>query len=345
MIEIDGSTAGGQVLRTAVTMSILSGETVEISAVRGNRTEPGLKAQHLAAVETAAAVCDASVDGASLGSETVRFDPGEPTGGTYEATVGTAGSLTLVFDTLLPVAVALDEPLSLAATGGTDVAWSPPMAFYREVKLPLLREYGLAAVVEHERTGFYPAGGGRATLRLWPSELSPIDLSSVDRPESNASATEDDVTAAVFSTASTDLADADVAQRQADAVVEGLADQGIETTRRETRHDQTENPGSSLVAHLIADGVRAGFSAYGEPGKPAEEVGGDVVDEVAAFTESGAGVDRHLGDQLLVFLALAGGSVTIARSTDHIESSLAVLDAFGHHLSKDALGERSVVVG
>jgi len=335
MVEIDGSAGGGQILRTALTLSMLSGESVTVTDVRANRPDPGLKAQHLAAVEVAAAVSDATVSGAELGSETVEFDPGDPTGGRYEADVGTAGSLTLLFDTLLPLATVLEDPLSLSATGGTDVKWSPPLSSYRHVKLPLLREHGLAATVEPERPGFYPAGGGRATLHLWPSSVSPLALDG-GAPGS------DGPQARIYSLAADSLADADVADRQADAAERLLSDLAVESVHREVTYAAATSPGSSLVVALDGDGVIGGFDACGEKGKRAEAVASEAVADLQAFRETGAAVDEHLADQLLVFLALAGGRVVVPGLTDHVETNLAVLDEFGYDLTVEE-SDRGVV--
>ncbi|MEF8851991.1 MAG: RNA 3'-terminal phosphate cyclase [Haloarculaceae archaeon] len=322
MVEVDGSAGGGQILRTSLALSMLSGKSVTVENVRGDRPEPGLRHQHLAAVEAAAAVSDAVVEGADLGSERVAFEPGEPRGGRYEVTIDTAGSLTLVFDTIWPVATVLEEPLTLTATGGTDVKWSPTMAFCRRVKLPLLREHGLAVAVDVGRPGFYPAGGGRATLGLWPSSLSPVRLGGGTGVE-----------ARVYSLASESLADPDVAARQADTAASGLADLGVETTRREVAYAAADSPGSSLVVGLEGEGIRAGFDALGEPGKPAEDVATDAVADVETWVETPAAVDEHLADQLVVALALGGGRVATPRVTDHVETNLAVLEAFGYDCS------------
>lgn len=332
MVEINGSAGGGQILRTSLTLSLLSGEAVTVENVRGDRPEPGLKHQHLAAVETAAAVSDASVEGARLGSETVEFDPGEPRGGRYAATIDTAGSLTLLFDTLWPVATAIDEPLVVSATGGTDVTWSPPMAYYRRVKLPLLREHGLAATVGVEQRGFYPAGGGRATLRLWPSSLSPLCLDGGAGFE-----------ASVYSLASESLGDSNVADRQADAAESALDVLGVGTARRETVYAGADSPGSALVVELDGEGVRAGFDALGEPGKPAEDVATDAVTDVERWLETRAAVDEQLADQLLIPLALGGGRVAVPRVTDHAETNLAVVRAFGYDLTVERSADRVLV--
>jgi len=320
MLEVDGSAGGGQLVRTSLTLSMLTGEAVRIEDVRGNRSNPGLKAQHLTVVETAARVCDADVDGAELGAQRVKFDPGTPTGGAYEAAIGTAGSIALLFDTFLPLATVLDEPLTVRATGGTDVKWSPPAAFYRRVKLPLLRDYGIAAAVDVDRTGFYPQGGGTATLRLWPSTVAPLELSDPGH-----------VTGArVYSKASEDLADADVAERQASAAVDGLERLDVDVSESRVASVASASTGSVVVVRVDREGGVGGFDAFGERGTPAEDVAESALDGVARFSESGAAVDEHLADQLLVFLALVGGKVAIPHLTDHVESSLGVLDTFGY---------------
>ena len=304
MLEVDGSAGGGQLVRTAVTLSMVTGEAVEIADVRGDRPTPGLKAQHRAVVETAADVCDADVSGVETGSDTVTFDPGRPTGGRYEADIGTAGSVTLLFDTFLPLAARLDEPLTLTATGGTDVKWS---------------------AVESRRTGFYPAGGGRATLRLWPSSLSPVELSAPSA-----------VTGArVYSTAATDLADSNVAERQADAAVDGLANLGVEVVERRVSYVDSASPGSVVVVRVDCAETVAGFDAFGAPEKRAEALGNEAVEGVRPFVRDDAAVDEYAADQLLVFLALVGGSVRIPRVTDHVSASLGLLETFDRGLTLD----------
>lgn len=325
MREVDGGEGGGQLVRTALALSMLDGEPVAITDVRGNRSTPGLKPQHLAAVETAAAVCDAEVEGAEQGSETVRFDPAKPSGGRYEASIGTAGSLTLLFDSFLPLATRIEEPISITATGGTDVKWSPPMAYYRQVKLPLLRRFGVGAAVECSRTGFYPAGGGRATLHLWPSRLAPIELTDPGRATS----------ARVYSKAAADLVDAEAAARQADAATDSLAGLGLDVVHHRGTYATTESPGSVVTIRVDAGETAAGFDAYGAPGKAAEDVAYEAVDAARRWRESGAAVDAHLADQLMVFLALAGGRVTIPRVTDHVSSNRDLLAAFGREVSID----------
>lgn len=319
MLELDGRDAGGGFLRTALALAALTDRAVRVENVRGDRPEPGLKPQHAAAVEAVAAVCDATVTGIDLGSETVTFEPGGRPGGSASVTVGTAGSVTLVFDTVVPLALAADAPIRLSATGGTDVAWSPPLTTYRRVKLPLLRRLGVPVAVDATRRGFYPVGGGRATLTLGPVDPAPLALGERGDPEG----------VRVYSVASADLADADVATRQADAAVDRLEGAGRTVQERLVGYVESDSPGTVCTVRAdYANGI-AGLDALGEKGKPAEEVGREPVDALDTFEGTGAAVDRHLADQLLPFLAMGGGEVTVPAVTEHVASGVDLLARFG----------------
>lgn len=333
MLEIDGEAGGGQLLRSSLSLAAVTGQSVTVTNVRGSRPEPGLKPQHLTAVDLLTAVCDASVEGASLGSEEVVFRPESPRGGQFEAAVGTAGSLALVFDTILPLGVVLDDPLTVTATGGTAVKWSPPLSTYREVKLPLCRKFGLSAAVDRHRSGFYPAGGGEATLHLAPSSLSPVSLTERG----------DRVGARVYSLASQDLEKNQVARRQAETARTEVEADGVDVLEQHVASVAAESPGSAITVELVYENTRAAFDALGEPGKPAESVAADAVEAARSFRETDAAVDRHLADQLLVFLALAGGGVRVPAMTDHVETSLELLDAFGFDPAVDTSGNLPVI--
>lgn len=328
MLTIDGAEGGGQLLRSTLALAAVTGTPVTVENVRGSRPEPGLRPQHLAVVETMADVCDADVAGAERGAETVTFEPGPIRPGDYAVDIGTAGSVCLLFDALLPVAARLEAPLSLVATGGTEVKWAPPLSTYRAAKLPLCRQLGLRAHAERERTGYYPTGGGRATLSLAPSTIEPLDLT--DRG--------DLVGATVVSRASMDLADSDVAARQASAACEGLEAADVPLLERRVVETDTHSTGSAVTVALEFEDSRAGFDALGEPGKPAEDVAGEAVDEAVDFLEGSAAVDRYLGDQLLVLLGIVGGRVRVPAVTDHVETSLGLLGEFGCEVDVGELG-------
>ena len=343
MLELDGSSGGGQLVRTAISLSALTGTPFRMEGVRGSRPEPGLGPQHVAAVELLAAITDAEVEGVDEGSETLTFEPGEVGCGTYEVDIGTAGSVALLFDAVLPLATVLDGPLAVEATGGTDVRWAPTADHFRRVKLPLLRRHGVGVALDLDRRGFYPAGGGRATLWLRPSSLDRFELGS----RGSAAG------ARVYSTASADLADPEVAERQAVAAARGLEENGHDVLGRTVEYARTRSTGSAVALRLDYPldgegnhaGSIAGFDRLGERGTPAEEVAGDAVERARSFHESAATVDAHTADQLVEFVALVGGRVAIPTVTDHVETKVALLDRFGYDVAVHRSGPVPALAG
>ncbi|WP_440992116.1 RNA 3'-terminal phosphate cyclase [Haloarchaeobius baliensis] len=336
MRTIDGGDGGGQVLRSALSLAAVRGEAVRVENVRGNRPNPGLKHQHLAGLAVIAAVCDAEVSGDDLGSETVVFDPGDPDPGEYAVDVGTAGAVTLVFETLLPLSATLDAPISVTATGGTDVAWSPTLDYYRRVRLPLARRFGLHAAVEPARRGFYPEGGGEATLHVAPG--APRSCSLTERGDLDG--------VRVSSVASDDLADAEVAERQARAATAAVrAAVDVPVRERCVATVDARSTGSAVLVVLeYADSV-AGFDALGEPGRPAEDVGESAAGDAVAFHEGPGVVDEYAADQLVLPLSLCGGRARLAAVTDHVETNVAVARAFGFDLSLEEHDAGAVLSG
>jgi RNA 3'-terminal phosphate cyclase (ATP) len=320
MLDLDGSEGGGQLVRTALACSALTGEPFRMMGVRGGRPDPGLRPQHLAAVETVAEVCDATVVGDEDGSEELVFDPGPVAGGEYEAGVGTAGSVPLVLDAVLPIARALSSPLEIRVNGGTDVKWAPTADHQREVKLPLVRRAGLEAETAVLRRGFYPAGGGEMTLSLSPSMPRRLELAERGRLRALD----------VASVASRSLADPEVAERQAQAAVEALKEPNLRVTvESAVEYADSDSPGSAVLVRAEYDGSLAGFDALGERGKPAEAVGEAAGSAFRRFHEGDAAVDEHTGDQLVLPLAIAGGEVTVPRVTDHVATNVELVRAFG----------------
>jgi RNA 3'-terminal phosphate cyclase (ATP) len=324
MLELDGGDGGGQLVRTALSLSALTGQAIRVENVRGSRPNRGLRPQHVAAVEAVGAATDATLDGVERESDAFSFAPETVHGGTFTVDVGSAGSATLVCDAVAPLAVAVDRPLTLTVRGGTDVKWSPPTDFLRHVKLPLLRAVGVSADLTVHRRGFYPAGGGGLTLTLRPSSPSELRLPSRD-PVERLSA---------YAVASESLESASVADRMADAVRERLGDAGgterpVEAT---ARYVESDCPGA--VVTLVADcgSSRAGFDAVGERGLPAEDVAARAVAAFRSWRATGAPVDEHLGDQLLLWVALAGGELRLSRVTDHVRTNAETIRAFGYGL-------------
>ncbi|WP_396610753.1 RNA 3'-terminal phosphate cyclase [Haloferax sp. S1W] len=336
MHRLDGSAGGGQLLRTALSLSLVTGEAFEMNRIRGNRPNPGLRPQHVACVAAAESVADAEVSGGEEGSSTLQFTPHTVRSDPVGVSVGTAGSTTLVSETLLPVAVALDDPLQLTVTGGTDVRWSPPVDYLRYVKRPLCSTFGVEFDVDAQRRGFYPAGGGRLSMRVVPSDPVPLALDA--RPPL------DDLS--IYSVAGNALADAAVAERQVEGVKSVLEDAGVGISpRASVSYVESDSPGTAVVLVGRCGDVFAGFDAYGERGVPAESVGAQAAEAFVDWDRGDAPVDRHMADQLLVWVALAGGAVRVPAVTEHVRTNLDVIRAFGYDVAVRETETGAVIEG
>jgi RNA 3'-phosphate cyclase len=258
MLELDGSQGegGGQTVRTALSLSVITGTPFHITEVRAGRPEPGLKPQHLAGVQLMQRLSSAEVKGASIGSRELTFRPGTLTGGRVEFDVGTAGSLTLLVQTVLPALVTSSKPTELVLTGGTDVRWSPPVDHYRMVLLPLLRRMGAHVELEVVRRGFYPKGGGLVRLRVEGGPLSPMRLEErggLVRVRGRACVQ-------------------NLPEKVADRMLASAAAE-VPGMTREREVAVGPSPGAVLTLAAEYEGTVLGASALGERGVPAERVG------------------------------------------------------------------------
>lgn len=335
MIEIDGATGGGQVLRSALSLSMVTGEPFRIVDIRGGREDPGLRPQHLAGVNLAGRLCDATVEGDAQGSTSLSFAPGPLTGADLDVDIGTAGSVTLLFDIVLPIA-GYDglEPVVVTAAGGTDVKWSPTFAYFSRVKLPLLRRWGFDASTSIAGTGFYPVGGGEATLRIHPSEPTPTDL--VERGPIDV--------VEVYSKCSASLADRNVAERQAQAAADRLRGNDLPVRIASVEVVESASPGSSILLCGRYHRSVGGVDNLGERGRSAETIGEQAANRLLAFHHGPGAVDPYLADQILLPLALAGGEVVIPAITDHVRSNRDVIVAFGFDITVEENADGSAVV-
>jgi len=314
LIRIDGSygEGGGQIIRTAIALSAVTATEVTISNIRSNRPKPGLKAQHMTAISTAADMTGARISGLKSGSTDLTFSPGDIPGGHYSMDIGTAGSITLLLQCLMPIASASQESVSLDITGGTDVAWSPPIDYMAHVLLPVLAAMGLKCSIELYRRGYYPRGGGRVTAIIQPSVLEVVDLEKDKEP----------CTVAGISHSSN--LPPHVAQRQADAATAALEKAGYSSSI-DTRPSSFPSTGSGITLW----GGHAGGSALGKRGLPAEKVGRMAAREIITELDSGAVVDVHLADQLIPYMGLArGGSFTVREVSGHTRTNIWVVEQF-----------------
>jgi RNA 3'-terminal phosphate cyclase (ATP) len=344
LIRIDGSygEGGGQIIRTAVALSAVTGTEVTISNIRINRPKPGLKAQHMTAIRTAADMTGARVSGLRAGSTELTFSPGDIPGGHYNMDIGTAGSITLLLQCLMPVASAAQEPVSLDITGGTDVAWSPPIDYMAYVLLPVLSAMGLKCNIKLQRRGYYPRGGGRVTAIIHPSALRPVDLekgtgmemgtemememeTEIEKEMGKDKGKEvgnEPCTVAGISHSSN--LPPHVAERQADAAAAALEKTGYSSSI-DTRPSSFPSTGSGITLWC----GHAGGSALGKRGLPAEKVGRAAAGEIITELGSRAAVDVHLADQLIPYMGLAGsGSFTVREVSGHTRTNIWVVEQF-----------------
>lgn len=313
MLKIDGSRleGGGQVVRVTVALSALTREAVTITRIRANRPKRGLMAQHLAAVRAVAACCGAECEGLEVGSETLVFRP-EPLRRTETTVdVGTAGSIPLVLQAWLPVGLAAGG--SIRVSGGTEVEHSPTIDYTERVLLGTLRGFGASAELEILKRGYYPEGGGEVHLHAESSNLSPLAIGNDPAP---------DAPAAIVSCTS-NLPD-HVAARQASAAEAVLAHEGIRTETVLVRQ-RGRSTGTSCT---VCRGPK-GASALGRRGLPAERVGALAAEGFLHEHRQEGGVDTHLSDQLLIFLACYGGSYTCAEFSMHAQTVCWLLSEFG----------------
>jgi RNA 3'-terminal phosphate cyclase (ATP) len=295
VLSLDGShgEGGGQVLRTALSLAVTLNRPVTITNVRAKRPRPGLLPQHLTAVRALAAVSDAEMQGAELHSTALCFVPRRTRGGTYRFDVATAGAVSLVFQALLlPLGLA-EVPSHVTLVGGTHTTWSPPFHYLAETFLPALAEMGVRAEAALRRWGWYPRGGGELEARITPIARTAL-LGFV--------AEKRDERAAIRGLSVVSHLPGSIAERQRRRAADRLAAAGV---RAEIAiEDGAPAFGAGTLVFLALRG-RAGFSALGRRGLPAEQVADAAVEPLLAYLASGAAVDEHLADQLVPFCALA----------------------------------------
>lgn len=323
MVELDGSRreGGGQILRTALTLSMITGTPFRILRIRARRQKPGLLRQHLTAVRAAAEICGARVEGAELGSRGLEFVPGRIRGGHYEYAIGTAGSCTLLMQTLLPALWFADAPSTVRVRGGTHNSAAPPADFLMEVWLPLMRRMGAMMDLAIERHGFYPAGGGclHAAVSPCPS-LAALDL--VERG-ALVSAHAVAVVAGV---------PGNVAQRELAVLASELSEVSgvfvdMDTDLRGL--PASEGPGNVVMLSLVCENLTEMMTEFGEKGIAAERVAQRLATRIRDFHAGTAAVGEYLADQLLLPFALAGGGrFTATCLSSHLQTSCEVIAKF-----------------
>jgi RNA 3'-terminal phosphate cyclase (ATP) len=326
MITIDGSTGegGGQILRSALALSMTTGKPFRIERIRAGRSKPGLMRQHLTCVLAAAEVCGARTHGAFVGSQELTFSPGTVQSGNYQFAVGTAGGTTLVLQALLPALLRAGGDSTVTIDGGTHAKGAPPVEFVQKTLAPVLARCGVDVRVELVRHGFYPAGGGRIVVHV-PKFTRAVPLSLLERGEARAmSAT------SIFSRLSYTIAQRELAVCQAKLAIkdEHLLPQEITTS---------PGPGNTLLITLPFEHITEVCSCAGEVDKSSEQVAHQAVSQAQQYIASGAPVSEHLADQLMLPLAmLAGGTYRTCELSTHSTTNMQVLKEFGVQVAFEA---------
>ena len=314
MLKIDGSygEGGGQILRSALALSMVEGQEIKVYDIRAKRPNSGLSHQHLMAIKAASEISGAKTEGVEKGSTEIAFEPGEIEGGVYNFDIGTAGSVTLLLQALIPPAFEADEQIVLKVRGGTDVKWSPPYDYFENVFLELLRRMNGDIGSELLKRGHYPKGGGKVKVTINPSELKDISLSEgIDRIEGRAFVSE-------------------LPEHIAERMKKQLLKEFMELeTSISIKSYESASPGTGIVV-WTRGGKVFGKGVLGEKGVPAEEVGEKAAKDLKKDIEAEVDLDPNAADQLIPFLALSDseGSLTTRKLTGHLETNVWLVNRF-----------------
>ncbi|MHC4387970.1 MAG: RNA 3'-terminal phosphate cyclase [Planctomycetota bacterium] len=318
-VLIDGSTGegGGQILRTSLALSCITGRSLHIENIRAARRNPGLAKQHLSCVHAACQICSAKCRGAALGSQVLDFEPGIVRSGDFNFDIGSAGSASLVIQTLLPPLFLADKPSSVTVTGGTHNPLAPPFDFLSETFLPAIAPGGFHSHCRITKHGFFPAGGGKLTFNVEPwhrNTNKTIDLCQSSRQPK--------ISARIYIA----RLPSHIAQRQRKLLLQSKLNvedvEHIEVT-------DSDGPGNCVMIRLRAANRTTVFTAFGMRGKPSQKVVAEVVGLTREFLAGGARVDRFLADQLLIYMAVSkAGTYTTNELSKHLQTNMDVIKKF-----------------
>jgi RNA 3'-terminal phosphate cyclase (ATP) len=320
MLQIDASygEGGGQLVRTAVALSAITGVPVHLQNMRAGRDRPGLAPQHLAAVRAVAALCDAACTGLELRSQTLTFEPGPLRAGAFRFDVGTAGSVTLVLQALLPALLHAPGPCTVTVSGGTDVRAAPPLDYFRQVLLGLLQRMGATVGCRVRRRGHYPRGGGEVEIAVQPTPLNPADFTvrgHVSRAQGLAHV------------ANLPL---HIAERMRDAARDAARSIGValELDTAVLGPDDAVGTGGAVACWVQTENAVLGAGRVAQRGVRAETLGQETGAELAADLAAGVCFDTHAADQMLVYLAQTGGRFTTRTISSHARTAMWLIRQF-----------------
>ncbi len=318
-VFIDGSTGegGGQILRTSLALSCITGRDLHIENIRAARRNPGLAKQHLSCVEAACQICSGQAKGATRGSMVLDFRAGPVKSGNFDFDIGSAGSATLVIQTVLPALFLAGEPSAVTVTGGTHNPMAPPFDFLCETFLPAIGEGGFRGSCKLVKHGFYPAGGGKITFAVRPREIQQAGIINFCEASRKFQ-----IKSRIY-TAKLSL---HIAERQEKLLENsGLDIQDIE----HIEVTDSDGPGNCAMIRICDNGRTTVFTAFGMRGKPSQEVISEVVSLAEDFLASGAAIDHFLADQLLIYMALSrAGCYTTNKLSTHLSTNVEIIKKF-----------------
>ncbi len=318
-VFIDGSTGegGGQILRTSLALSCITGKSLHIENIRAARRNPGLAKQHLSCVQAAYQICNGKCQGASQHSRVLDFHPGTVQSGDFHFDIGSAGSASLVIQTLLPALFLANKPSTVTVTGGTHNPLAPPFDFLCETFLPAIATAGFHGNCKLIKHGFFPAGGGKITFDIQPWRKKPHQIIELCEPSKQFQ-----IHARIY----TAKLPAHIAERQEKLLLQsGLNIQNVE----HIEVTDSEGPGNCAMIRLCNSDHTTVFTAFGMRGKPSHNVISEVVNLAKDFLVSGAAVDRFLADQLLIYMAISkAGSYTTNELSAHLITNIEIIKKF-----------------
>ena len=323
MLKIDGNylEGGGQIIRSAIALSCITNKPVRIVNIRKGRSKPGLRPQHLTGINAATKICGAKVRGNEMGSTELEFEPGKHMHGKFQFNVGTAGAVTLVLQTLVPIAAFGKDNSTFEIIGGTDVKFAPTIDYFEHVFSRNMKIMGLNISTDEVRRGFYPRGGGKVRIVVYPwktrkkfDAISQKKLEHID----------------VHSISSQNLSKKKVAERQLDGFVSTfLPSHQKLILEKKAIYEPSLSTGTSLHAHAHYKNCKLGVVELGERRISAEQVGTECATKLMAEMQSGATVDHRMADQILLFLALGkGGRFKTSRISEHLRTNAWVIQQF-----------------
>lgn len=322
-VIVDGSRGegGGQILRTSLTLACITGKSLRMENIRAARRKPGLAKQHLSCVRAACQICDGQCRGDALGSRVLDFQPGAVHGGDYSFDISSAGSASLVIQTVLPALFLAGKPSTVTVTGGTHNPWAPPFDFLRETFLPAISAAGFRADCRLIKHGFFPAGGGKISFEVQPWHEDADRMIDLCEPSSNAQ-----IHARIY----TARLPEHVAQKQRTLLLQSKLNikhvEHVEVT-------DSDGPGNCLMIRLPGakpcNGRTTVFTAFGMRRKPSRDVVNEAVKLAGDFLASNAAVDRYLADQLLIYMALSkAGCFTTNELSTHLTTNIETIKKF-----------------